>query len=243
MRDIEAYLKEVAKRNKKVPPRVGLPPRYKEYSDIAKTFKDERAVHLMNIFAYRYRLARQFSGVHALGIGKSLEGYNAIEAVFLANAALELLCECSKTIGGARYQKIGQVLISDKRLADRLRKNIKLRELPNLSAKIENRQSKSGNSQRISHSKIEIFFTTQSDDVSPIAYMLRNHFTHGSITANTIGLNRKSFRDDLWSLADTVLNMCDRVWEYVLDLMGRLNQKNPKLVLSSKRVTLSVRRG
>lgn len=230
MRDTEAYLANIKarteERQKKISSkreREGLPPKYDEYSKKAKTSKNKQAVQLMNIFAYRYRLANLFTGIHAPGIGKSLDGYNAIESVFMASAAFEVGLGCWKVLKSNRYAKASGYRISDMRLADRLRRNEALKDLLKVENYFDGGSHESKQKSEIQKQYVLKFFETsvagRSDNVNTIARLVRNYYVHGALSQNTIGMHKKQYRDDMWDLSDRILDECDVVWDQALWLL------------------------
>ena len=182
-----------------------LPSYYDEYVALAKLTKKDYALPLLNRFAFRYRLAESFEGIIAPDIGRTIEGYNVITKVFLAYTAYEAI------VKAARRLRVHSVLthdlntIFDKNLASKLRGNQKL------SSYLVANTYDSG-----LINKLNLSFSGTTEDILCVAYALRNVFSHGDLTASSIGTETKAKRKDFNDLANALLDYCDETFTLCL---------------------------
>jgi hypothetical protein len=181
------------------------PTNYAVYLKLAKSTHKTTALKHLTRFAFRYRLAKDFTGLKAPNVGKTLAGYDVITKLFLAYTAYEAI------ITAARYLSVRSVLQHElntrfePELAIKLRSNEKLKEFllthPQ-DAALTN--------------KVKLFFDGTTSDIVCIAYSLRNIFAHGDLTASPIGTETIAKREVFTSLADAILVYCDETFSNCL---------------------------
>lgn len=152
-------------------------------------------------FVFRYRLAKSFEGMIANDIGNSIKGYNAICKVFLTYTAYEQLLNSAKGLHVFGLLSVGKNYVLNKSLAEALRKNQEL-----LNFLIEHSKDS------ILISQLSKFRSGKNDDVICIAYAIRNVFAHGELTATAIGTRLASQRNELFNLAEFILDYCDEIF-------------------------------
>ena len=158
-------------------PTSNYPSAYKQFKAITDLYKHSENKLLFGRFVYRYRLARSFDGIIADGIGRTLTGYNAILKVFLAYTAYEQLL---KGASGLHVYQLGSIKtnrVVDLELASRLRMNKKL---------IDSLINYSTDSKLVG--ELVAFRKEASDDITCVAYAIRNIFAHGDLTATSTAL-------------------------------------------------------
>lgn len=152
-------------------------------------------------FSYRYRLAKSFQCTKAPEVGRTLAGYDAILKLFLAYTAYEQVLKPAVRLNVFAILPADINKIADEELAHRLRLNTKLMEfLLSYSTDVTLKN------------KIREFNDGISDDVTRIAYAIRNVYAHGDLTSTAIGLSTRKQQDVLWDLADFLLSYSDDVF-------------------------------
>lgn len=174
------------------------PTSYNLFKPIAELRNHKQNKKELTRFVFRYRLAKSFEGMSAEGIGRTLEGYNAVVKLFLTYTAYEQLLRASVGLNVFGMFSIDRNTIFDARLADRLRKNGKL-----IDFLVEH------STDGTLLSKLISFRKNSNNDVVCVAYAIRNIFAHGELTATAIGTSLKSERETLYDLADVLLNYCN----------------------------------
>lgn len=178
-----------------------FPAKFKEFERKKNRIVNAEAKMLLNRFAYRYRLAKSFTGIVAPEVGRTLLGYDAIMKVFLAYTAFENVYEAAKKLriyGQDVQQKRGH---KDLPLAARVRQNAKLKDfLP----KYHHEEELKG--------ILDLFFRGRINDIVCICFALRNIFAHGDLTPSAIGINNKKERQLLFDLADALLSYSDTMF-------------------------------
>ena len=174
------------------------PTSYSLFKPIAELRKHKQNKKELTRFVFRYRLAKSFEGMSAKGIGRTLEGYNAVVKLFLTYTAYEQLLRASGGLNVVGILSIDRNTIIDARLAERLRKNCKL-----IDFLVEH------STDGTLLSKLISFRKNSNNDVVCVAYAIRNIFAHGELTATAIGTSLKSERETLYDLADVLLNYCN----------------------------------
>ncbi len=178
--------------------KMDYPRSYKQFRALTNLrFHSENKKLLMR-FVYRYRLAKCFSGIIADGIGRTLNGYNAIFKVFLAYTAYEQLLKGAYGLRVYGLLKISENRIFDEKIAEKIRMNTQL---------IEYLIEYSTDSLLIS--QLNSFRKNSNNDITCVAYAIRNVFAHGQLTATPVGLSLKPQRIALLELADFLLDYCD----------------------------------
>ena len=96
--------------------------------------------------------------------------------------------------------------IADEELADRLRLNKKLMNFLISYSTDENLVN-----------RIRQFSDGNSDDITRVAYAIRNVYAHGDLTSTAIGLGTYAQQDVLWDLATFLLSYSDDVFTKCVD--------------------------
>ncbi len=180
-------------------------PKLKKAVGLAR-HKDEKK--LLVRFSYRYRLASSFQYTHAPAVGRTLHGYDAILKLFLAYTAYEQVLKPAVRLNVFGILSVDRNEITDITIAQQLRANVKLMNfLINYStdAKLAKR--------------IRDFLDNKSDDVTRVAYAIRNVYAHGDLTPSAIGLSTHAQQDVLWDLAKFLLVYSDNVFDKCVDKM------------------------
>ena len=152
-------------------------------------------------FSYRYRLAKSFQYTCAPEVGRTLAGYDAILKLFLAYTAYEQALKPAVRLNVFGILPVDKNQILDKGLAQRLRSNVKLMNfLVNYSTD-ENLIKKVGE-----------FVNGSCNDITRVAYAIRNVYAHGDLTSSAIGLSTHKQQDVLWDLAHFLLSYSDDVF-------------------------------
>ena len=182
-----------------------FPTNHAIFLKLAKSSYKTTALTHLTRFTFRYRLAKDFTGLKAPNVGKTLAGYEVITKLFLAYTAYEAI------ITAARYLRVRLVLQHElntrfePELAEKLRANHKLQEYllayP-LDAALAN--------------KVKLFFDGTTSDIVCIAYALRNIFAHGDLTASPIGTETIAKREVFTKLANAILVYCDETFSNCL---------------------------
>ncbi len=181
-----------------MPNALNLPDRFGRFRRLARSTSRTEAAFLLNRFAYRYRLAKDFDGIVAPNVGQTRLGYELIIRLFLAYTAYEALISAARKLRIKELQYLSNNSILNEALAKALRKNTQL--------KYYLLQYKHNDDAR---EKLNTFYRTSHDDVLCIAYAVRNTFAHGDLTASAIGLNKKTNRDSLEKLTEAIFAYCN----------------------------------
>lgn len=183
-----------------------LPTTYSEFKKIKDLRKHKEHKKQLTRFVFRYRLANAFVGMHADGVGKTLNGYNVVMKVFLAYTAYEQLHRSAVGLNIFMLLPVDQHKIINRELASKLRANKLLIDFLvqyTTFSTIKN--------------LIADFKAGRSDDIVCIAYALRNVFAHGELTATAVGTTLKTQRNDLFELADVLLDFCNEHFTYCIE--------------------------
>ena len=152
-------------------------------------------------FAYRYRLAKSFAYTHAPAVGRTLAGYDAILKLFLAYTAYEQILKPAVRLHIFPILPVDRNEICDENIAIALRANSKL-----MKFLIEY------STDSILINKLKAFAEGKTDDVTRVAYAIRNVYAHGDLTASAIGLSTYLQQDVLWDLASFLLTYSDETF-------------------------------
>lgn len=153
-------------------------------------------------FAYRYRLASSFQYTHAPAVGRTLHGYDAILKLFLAYTAYEQVLKPAVRLNVFGIFSVDRNEIADTAIAQQLRANIKLMNFL-IGYSTDATLTK----------RIYEFIGNKSDDITRVAYAIRNVYAHGDLTPSAIGLSTHAQQDVLWDLADFLLDYSDNVFD------------------------------
>lgn len=182
-----------------------FPTNYSVYLKLAKSTHKTTALPHLTRFTYRYRLAKDFIGLKAPNVGKTLAGYDVITKLFLTYTAYEAV------VKAARYLSVRSVLIHplntrfEPELAKKLRSNEKLRTFL-LAYPLDTALA----------NKVKLFFDGTTSDIVSIAYALRNIFAHGDLTASPIGTETSAKREVFTKLANAMLLYSDEIFSKCL---------------------------
>lgn len=188
-----------------------LPSNWAKFNRIKREATDLAHIAVLNRFGYRYRLAKSFNGLTAEGIGRSLLTYSALTKLFFAYTAYESLIPSANRLRSRGVEHIKLNVLLDKNIANKLRGNIKLKDLL-LSYRFSDDLKP----------KLKLFFDETTDDIICIAYAIRNMFAHGDLTTTDIGTGTAKDRKLLLLVADSVLEYCDEVFS---DCVNRLQSR------------------
>lgn len=152
-------------------------------------------------FAYRYRLAKSFTYTHAPEVGRTLAGYDAILKLFLAYTAYEQILKPAVRLHVFAILPVDRNEIYDANIAENLRANEKLMNFLIGYSTDKNLTN-----------RLQLFKENKTDDVTRVAYAIRNVYAHGDLTASAIGLGTHFQQDILWDLANFLLNYSDEIF-------------------------------
>ncbi len=178
-----------------------LPTSFSVFKNKKKNIKNAEAKSLLNHFAYRYRLAASFQSMNAPEVGKTLTGYDAILKLFLAYTAYEAVVKAAFSLKVADVRHVSENFIIDKQMIKRIRDSEKLKNYLLMYKHSEDLKA-----------NLDFALNKNLSDIVCIAYALRNIFAHGDLTPSVIGLEKKSERQLITDLADTLLAYCDGVF-------------------------------
>ena len=110
-----------------------LPTMHKEFSAIKKALsekkkeKNKEFLNLLNRFMYRYRMAKAFKTIVAVDVEKrTVDGYACGMKLFMAYSAYDELREAERTL--INGERLKTHTLRNKELAERIRKNTKMKE-------------------------------------------------------------------------------------------------------------------
>lgn len=162
----------------------------------------KKLVDSLNIFQYRYRLARSFSSMTIDGAtARTVKGYTAFMKLFLAYSAYDEVRTAEMIL--LKLDKLKLHNIKNQSLASALRNNKKLKDL--LIDGIES--EKNG----LKKALIK-FYEGESDDIICIATAARNSFVHGDLTAGGAGLTINSKFEAVHKLASVLNDHSDGIF-------------------------------
>ncbi len=178
-----------------------LPTSFDSFEYKKKKINNLRVKGLLNRFAYRYRLAKSFTSINAAGIGRTLKGYDAILKLFLSYTAYEEIMAAALAAKNPNIKHIIDNSIINNSLAAKVRSNNKLKYYL----------------QSYEHSddlkyNLKLMFDGKYNDVSGVAYAIRNIFAHGDLTPTTLGLTTNADRKLITDIADYILLYCDQTF-------------------------------
>lgn len=163
----------------------------------------KKLVDSLNIFQYRYRLARSFSSMTIDGAtARTVKGYTAFMKLFLAFSAYEevksaeiILLKLDKF----EFHKIK----NQATLVSALRNNEKLKDLL-----INGIESEKSGLKKV----LKKFYEGESDDIMCIATAARNSFAHGNLTVGGAGLSVNSEFAVINKLANVLNDFSDTLF-------------------------------
>lgn len=178
-----------------------MPSYYENYLSRKHSITNDEIKRRLHRFPYRYRLAKAFTGINAVGLGKSKAGYEAGMKVFLAYTAYEEIHDAALLMKARSAQAKGNTIRSNNVLAAKLRKNERLKKLLLAHADDEKLRSNLNN-----------FYNGITNDMMVLACAIRNIYAHGEFTAGGAGLVVAADCKDMRSIADEVLDYCDELF-------------------------------
>ena len=182
-----------------------LPNDFDAFVKFSKISHKKTAVSLLNKFSFRYRLAEDFEGIIAPNVGRTLAGYNVITKVFLAYTAYEAVIKAARYLRVRSVQDIEMNTRFDPELAIKIRENEKLK-LYLLAYPHEKTVA----------IKVKLFFNGTTSDIVCIAFVLRNIFAHGELTASVVGTETIAKRKVFTDIANSLLDYCDETFSLCL---------------------------
>lgn len=182
-----------------------LPNDFDAFVKFSKISHKKTAVSLLNKFSFRYRLAEDFEGIIAPNVGRTLAGYNVITKVFLAYTAYEAVIRAARYLRVRSVQDIEMNTRFDPDLAIKIRENEKLK-LYLLAYPHEEAVA----------IKVKLFFNGTTSDIVCIAFVLRNIFAHGELTASVVGTETIAKRKVFTDIANSLLDYCDETFSLCL---------------------------
>ena len=159
---------------------------------------NKKASYSLNVFCYRYRLAKSFVGISAKEVGKTLLGYVAAMKISLAYSAYDELATAATELSIQDFKHKNYNIINNKAMAEKLIKNTKLMTL------LRNKTIDKNLSDQI-----EMFLKGESFDILCIARAIRNVFIHGTFTTTSGGVKNRQDAEIYFELAETLLKYCD----------------------------------
>lgn len=182
-----------------------MPTAHKEFSDYKKTLekskkeRNNKFLNLLNRFAYRYRMAKAFHAIVAVDVEKrTVDGYACGMKLFLAYSAYDELREAERILRKAEWLKTHK--FKDKALAEKIRRNKKMKELLLATEKIDGVGLRN---------MLKNFYDGRNDEVMCFATCLRHCFVHGDFTTARSGLTTKREIAVVNEVTDVILKVSD----------------------------------
>ena len=182
-----------------------MPTAHAKWSFIKKNYTqlDSKVIDTLNRFQFRYRLALSFNSISVEGAGtKTEKGYTAFMKLFLAHSAYDVIRGAEKILTNTRGLRI-HYIENEKKLANSLRENKKLKELFLNGNAIENETLREN---------LLRFYASRSDDILCVATAARNSFAHGTLTASVAGLSINAKVNDIEKLAQKITSLSDDIF-------------------------------
>jgi len=188
-----------------------MPTACQQFMAIRTTIQNKQISHSLNIFCFRYRLAKSFIGIDAKEVGRTKFGYEAGMKVSLAYSAYDELTTVASKLGVENFKSKNYNKITNKEMAEKLIKNTKLMKL--IRDKTTDKELSN---------QIELFLKGEDHDILCIARAIRNVFNHGSYTTTSGGVKNKEDAAIYFELADTLLKYCDKTFIRCLKIINPL---------------------
>ena len=186
--------------------KLNYPTEFNHFELIKSNIKNKKCVTLLHRFIYRYRLAKSFKSINVEGIGKTtVMGYSCLLNSFLVYTAFELIAEALKAYDNKKYNYT-YLAYSNSKICNAIRKNEDLKKFikdSNIYTDTRNEQLKDD---------MEIFYKGYFDNIIPLAYAIRNCFSHGELTSSRCGLNKAIHRKEIDELSKILLSYCDELF-------------------------------
>lgn len=182
--------------------RHNLPTAFERVKEVKKHIKDKSLTSTLNRFQYRYRMARAFEGINAPDVGeRTVKGYAAGMKILLAYGAFDEIRLVKNSLS-IRPPKGEYTKVFDAKLANKIRKNLDLKQMLEIQSAVKNASLKK---------QIASFFNSENDDVMCIITGVRNAFAHGVFTAAGAGLTTKKRQLEMDELANCLLDKTDNM--------------------------------
>ena len=182
-----------------------MPTAHKEFSDYKKTLekskkeRNNKFLNLLNRFAYRYRMAKAFHTIVAVDVEKrTVDGYACGMKLFLAYSAYDEIREAERIL--RKDERLKTHKFKDKALAEKIRRNKKMKELLLDTEKIEGEGLRN---------VLKKFYDGRNDEVMCFATCLRHCFVHGDFTTARSGLTTKREIAVVEEVTDVILKVSD----------------------------------
>ena len=189
-----------------------LPTMHKEFSALKKSFskkqleKNTEILNLLNRFMYRYRMANAFQTIVAVDVEKrTVDGYACGMKLFMAYSAYDELREAEKNLINGEWLKTHK--LKNKELAERIRKNKKMKELLLTTSRVEGEGLR-----RV----LKKFYEGRNDEVMCFATCLRHCFVHGDFTTARSGLTNKTQIAVIDEVTEVVLKVSDELFTKIV---------------------------
>jgi hypothetical protein len=171
----------------------------------------ERVVQSLNRFQYRYRLACSFSSMTIDGTKPLTEkGYTAFMKLFLAYSAYDEVRAAEMILLNRETLRVHSIK-NEIELAEKLRKNLKLKDLLIEGIESVNKDENDGLKKSLLN-----FYDANGRDILCVATAARNSFVHGDLTAGGAGLSINAKVTAIEELATVLRNYCDKLFSKCL---------------------------
>lgn len=189
-----------------------LPTMHKEFSALKKSYskkqleKNKEILNLLNRFMYRYRMSKAFQTIVAVDVEKrTVDGYACGMKLFLAYSAYDELREAEMYLKNNKRMNIHK--LKNKELAERIRNNIKMKELLLDTKKIKDEGLRA---------ELKKFYEGRNDEVMCFATCLRHCFVHGDFTTARSGLTNKKQIAVVDEVTEVVLKVSDDIFSQIV---------------------------
>jgi hypothetical protein len=189
-----------------------LPTMHKEFSALRKSYskkqleKNSDLLNLLNRFMYRYRMSKAFKTIVAVDVEKrTVDGYACGMKLFMAYSAYDELREAEMYLKNSK--KMNTHKLKNKDLAERIRKNIKMKQLLLDTKKIKDEGLRA---------ELKKFYEGRNDEVMCFATCLRHCFVHGDFTTARSGLTTKTQIAVVDEVTEMVLKVSDELFTKIV---------------------------
>ena len=191
-----------------------LPTMHKEFSALKKSFskkqleKNSDLLNLLNRFMYRYKMSKAFQTIVAVDVEKrTVDGYACGMKLFMAYSAYDELREAEMYLKNSK--KMNTHKLKNKELAERIRKNIKMKQLLLDTKKIKDEGLRA---------ELKKFYEGSNDEVMSFATCLRHCFVHGDFTTARSGLTNKTQIAVIDEVTEVVLKVSDELFTKIVSV-------------------------
>jgi len=185
-----------------------MPTEHAKWAQLKKEKQiNQKVIHSLNRFQYRYRFACSFSSMTIDGTTPlTAKGYTAFMKLFLAYSAYDEVRAAEMVLLKREKPKVHNIE-NQAALAATLRKNEKLKTLLIDGLANENDWLKRS---------LESFYDGKSEDIMCIATAARNSFVHGDLTAGGAGLSINARVAAIEELATILRSYSDKLFSKCL---------------------------